>query len=134
MDVRRSWADYFDQHGVQYAFFSAANAAASQNATKHTETTQPDSSSGEEDEHGDSLSPNAASQNSEPDLSSNSDSDDVAYVSAEDDSSDAQDPKTKVLSVIELEALFEKIAPDRFGRSKLHTLFRSGLTLVLRIL
>ena len=123
MGVRRSWADYFDQHGVQYAFFSAANAAASQNATKRTETAQSDSSGGEEDEHEDSLSPKAASPNSEPELSSSSYSDDVAYVSAADDSPDAQDSKTKVLSVIELEALFEKIAPDRSGRHKLPTFY-----------
>ncbi|WVR03856.1 hypothetical protein IAU60_000853 [Kwoniella sp. DSM 27419] len=30
LDQRLKWADYFDQHGISYAFFSAANAAALQ--------------------------------------------------------------------------------------------------------
>ena len=39
------------------------------------------------------------------------------YFSAEEDSPEGQDPRAKVLSVLELENLFERAAPDLSGES-----------------
>jgi large subunit GTPase 1 len=117
---RRLWADYFDEQGVQYAFFSAANAAALQEvrrqalAEAETKEAQGDSSSN-------SLDGLAASEEIEEEDSEEGDfesedesesDDEGLYLLEEDDSPDSRDPRTKVLSVLELEDLFLKVAPD----------------------
>src|SRR5580658_9526846 len=90
---RRSWADYFDQQGLRFTFFSATSAAASQAETSR--------------DHADS---------DDGDLSSSEvEADDDAYFSTEEETVDTQDQKTKILSVPELEELFESVAPNPFG-------------------
>jgi large subunit GTPase 1 len=127
------WADYFDSQGVQYAFYSAANAAAIQQARRDAETAQEAAQEAEHDssrsEDGDAsesednvASPSDNSQIPPPsaegeELSGSDESDEVnssdhfAFV-AEDESEDAKDPRTRVLTVLELEDLFLKTAPD----------------------
>ncbi|KAH7910692.1 hypothetical protein BJ138DRAFT_1064590 [Hygrophoropsis aurantiaca] len=127
---RRLWADYFDQQGIQYAFFSAANAAAIQQARRDA-LSQVEIPSGDADEEGsssDSEGPDTpvdhedgggvekTPSDHEPPPDSDSDSEDSdnehIFVSTEEDSPDGKDPRTKVLSVLELEDLFTRAAPD----------------------
>ncbi|KAI6153741.1 hypothetical protein BKA82DRAFT_997363 [Pisolithus tinctorius] len=125
---RRIWADYFDSEGIQYAFFSAANAAAlqklrrdvpSQPDTQHVETKQAldeDTDSFTGDQHAPHDNGSADGSDSEadlPDLEEHDALDDeYGYVHTEEDTPDGRDPRTKVLSVLELEELFLSSAPD----------------------
>ncbi|KAJ7786125.1 hypothetical protein B0H16DRAFT_1401155 [Mycena metata] len=105
------WADHFDKQGIQYAFFSAANAAALQQARRdallekendveHQEDVEEEDEDEEEDDSGD-----------EDTEESEYGSEDF-YFSAEEESPEGQDPRARVLSVLELENLFERMAPD----------------------
>ena len=138
---RQKWADYFDSQGIQYAFFSAANAAAIQQARRDALTAQEaardaaakaeeDSSEGdseaeglpEPESHTATPPPESAdpSSSSEEELSSADESDETDEArhftySAEDESEEAKDSRTRVLSVLELEDLFLRAAPDLSG-------------------
>ena len=111
---RRLWADYFDQQNVNYAFFSAANAAALQELRREMEQaktreaekeiTGNEESSGSDDED-DPLTPD--DEVPEPQESAQS-----FPLPMEEDSEDARDPRTRVLSVLELEDLFFRVAPS----------------------
>ncbi|KIJ46381.1 hypothetical protein M422DRAFT_29248 [Sphaerobolus stellatus SS14] len=131
-EQRRQWADYFDQQGIAYAFFSAANATALQEARKAAEeaeqraleeeeegTSTEESSEDEEDQpatqpttetsnasdpHVNSTDPEVPASDSESD---SEEEDHTVYFSAEDD----DDERTKVLSVAQLEDLFLRTAP-----------------------
>jgi len=126
------WADYFDEQEIQFAFFSAANAAALQQARRDSiacaeakdahsaeeneEEDSPPRSQGSQDQDDSNNTDNAdkASLNgpqSEDDSGHGSDDDDM-YFSAKEDTSDNQDPRARVLSVLELEDLFVKVAPE----------------------
>ncbi|KAF9244535.1 hypothetical protein BU15DRAFT_85913 [Melanogaster broomeanus] len=138
---RRIWADYFDAQGIQYAFFSAANAAALQQARRealarsetgldasqqhqHSDAVQSHTNSNaaaEPDSSSDSEGPHTPddeddSNDGTPGSDTNSDSDDERldydYIPTEEDTPDGRDPRTKVLSVLELEGLFVTAAPD----------------------
>ncbi|KAI6162036.1 hypothetical protein EDD17DRAFT_1776881 [Pisolithus thermaeus] len=91
--------------GVQYAFFSATNAVALQKLRhdlKQASDEDTDSSANESDSGVDRLG-----------LEEHEASDDeYGYVLTEEDSPDGRDPRTKVLSVLELEELFLSSAPD----------------------
>lgn len=136
--IRRQWADYFDSQGIQYAFFSAAHATALQQARRDALEAAGESSGEEdsvdEDEDDEEVvataetsvvgpelaareatSPPESETSEEEDESEETDSDDDLYadpISFEEDSEDAQDPRVRVLSVLELEELFVKAAPD----------------------
>ncbi|KAF4623268.1 hypothetical protein D9613_002142 [Agrocybe pediades] len=100
---RRQWADYFDQQGIVYAFYSAANAAAIQKARKEA---------AEALERANQETGDEESSNEDSDQPSDGDSDDDdVYFSAEEDTEDGQDPRAKVLTVQELEDMFMKMAP-----------------------
>ncbi|KAI0749172.1 P-loop containing nucleoside triphosphate hydrolase protein [Irpex lacteus] len=134
---RRQWADYFDSQGVQYAFFSAANAAAIQQARRDALAAQEaveaaaargeqDSSEGDSEDE-DTLDPESQAATPPPDsvdpssfsedeLSSADESDETDNeahftYAAEDESEEDKDPRTRVLSVLELEDLFLRAAP-----------------------
>ncbi|KAG9222623.1 hypothetical protein CCMSSC00406_0004537 [Pleurotus cornucopiae] len=115
---RRLWADYFDTHGITYAFFSAANAAAIQQARRDALDV---AGSNDQDISSESEPKYVAEGADEPDLveddaseseSDASESEDEHYFSAEEDTTDGQDPRARVLSVLELEELFIKSSPD----------------------
>lgn len=128
---RRIWADYFDSQGIQYAFFSAANAAALQQARRdaivqakedaHTDEASFSDSDGphtpHDDESGDDF-PEKSESESESQSTGESD-DKHEYVHTEEDSPDGMDPRTKVLSVSELENLFVTTAPDLSSEAEL---------------
>ncbi|KAI0322692.1 P-loop containing nucleoside triphosphate hydrolase protein [Amylostereum chailletii] len=140
---RRLWADHFDSQGLEYAFFSAANATALQEARREALASQERaaeegerlSSSGEDDDSSasetedddadsDSLStsdPRAedvsnAVLDGAADLTADTKDDDPQndsdYPNSEDNPADLKDPRVKVLSVLELEDLFLRSAPD----------------------
>jgi len=114
------WADYFDEQGVQYAFFSAANAAALQEARRQA-LAEAEANEAQGDGSSDNLDGIVASEGIEEEDSEEEDSgsedksesdDEGLYLSEEEDSPDSQDPRARVLSVLELEALFVEVAPD----------------------
>ncbi|KAG5651606.1 hypothetical protein H0H81_008066 [Sphagnurus paluster] len=115
------WADYFDSQNVQYAFFSAANAAAIQKARRDALAAAQLSGAVEEDATGDGGCETDTEDPEDPRGDSGGDSDyettdssseENAYFSAEEDTSEGQDPRAKVLSVVELEDWFVRMAPD----------------------
>ncbi|GJJ09874.1 hypothetical protein Clacol_004098 [Clathrus columnatus] len=125
-EQRQQWANYFDEQGIKYAFFSAANATALQQARriKEEEEAQLHESGGEEEEEEEGEGKEETeevviSQTVEdaleafqepPGTDSESDEvDETMFYSAEEDSLD--DERIKVLSVLELEQLFIKTAP-----------------------
>ncbi|KAF8549042.1 P-loop containing nucleoside triphosphate hydrolase protein [Imleria badia] len=137
---RRIWADYFDEQGIRSAFFSATNAAALQQARRDSlaqreaESTpsQPPSDAAATDQQGttsnmtaepesssDSEGPHTPDDHDEEndvppdsDIDPTSDDERFRYVPTEEDTPDGRDPRTKVLSVLELEDLFVSAAPD----------------------
>lgn len=142
-NFRRQWADYFESQGIQYAFFSAANAVALQEARRDAlaaeeearrqaelaaadrRQAEEDGSEAEEDEEAtaeaalsnDTTSPPADESDEEYETDSE---DEDPYGEAfplplEEDSEDARDPRARVLSVLELEDLFTQAAPDLSG-------------------
>lgn len=120
MNPRKEWADYFDSQGVQYAFFSAANAAALQAARHEAEMA---AARAEEEAaakaakaargEGSSSEEESDESDDEPDTEESSDEDsDIGTFHPVEEGPEAQDPRVKVLSVLELEELFIKSAPD----------------------
>ena len=101
---RSQWANYFDQHHVQYAFYSAANATALQQARRESEEILETLFSSDESEK-------EANDGLSAEHSTSSISHDDLYFSAEEDGDDL-DQRAKILSVVELEELFLKMAPD----------------------
>ncbi|KAJ7596849.1 P-loop containing nucleoside triphosphate hydrolase protein [Mycena floridula] len=101
---RVQWADYLDGQHIQYAFFSAANANALQEARREAFL-----ASQQQDESNDAGDESEDESDSEEEASGSSEED--AYFSAEEDSPESKDPRVKVLSVPELEELFMSAAP-----------------------
>ena len=106
-DSRCQWASYFDQQHVQYAFYSAANATALQQARREAEGDSETLSSSVESES----EVNDSDHELSTEHSTSSISHDDLYFSAEEDRED-RDPRAKILSVVELEEMFLKMAPD----------------------
>ncbi|KAF8598049.1 P-loop containing nucleoside triphosphate hydrolase protein [Ceratobasidium sp. AG-I] len=139
-DQRRGWADYFEKEGIQYAFFSAANAKALQEAKRLAEeAAQPKEAHDAESASEESEEEAEAEDGDEPaaEVEANEDpqeshepltpddsleeaapqphADTSAEVDAHHlpvDTGEADDPRTRVLSVLELEELFLSSAPD----------------------
>lgn len=146
---RRQWADYFDSQNILYAFFSAANATAIQQARRDALAAQeaalatnsePDSDEEDEEDEDETtleadssatspLESTVQSSLGDEELSDADESDETEeggnfMYTAEDDAEDAKDPRTRVLSVLELEDLFLRAAPDLSGTYPLSTLFQ----------
>ncbi|KAF7310759.1 p-loop containing nucleoside triphosphate hydrolase protein [Mycena chlorophos] len=96
---RCRWADYFDQQGVKYAFFSAANATALQQARRDQVALQEqlDAATGSSDEEEESDEDEVEASESA------SEDDEDLYFSGEEDTPEGQDPRARVLSVLQLE-------------------------------
>ncbi|KAF9020316.1 P-loop containing nucleoside triphosphate hydrolase protein [Hymenopellis radicata] len=116
---RISWADYFDEQGIQYAFFSAANAAAIQQARRDALAAEQAAIEEPEDESDEEIGDEETLASSEDvesaSQSGSDDEDDDEYYSADEQEEEVyatDDPRAKVLSVLELEDLFTKMAPD----------------------
>lgn len=131
--ARKEWADYFDSHGIQYAFFSAINAAALQQARRdallapNDEVDKSGAAPGEgiamEETEDLENTVNKFAESRDEELSPESESSDNETAPSSDDSDDEfptveredEDPRTRVLSVLELEELFTSAAPDLNG-------------------
>ncbi|KNZ75676.1 Large subunit GTPase 1, partial [Termitomyces sp. J132] len=123
MQQRCLWADYFDSHGIQYAFFSAAHATALQQAKRdallsvqlQTSASLKDNRNLHKVNPDDDPPLEAIEMDSGEDSSQESfaqeSSEDEAYFSAED-GKEARDPRVKILSAFELEDWFLSMAPD----------------------
>jgi large subunit GTPase 1 len=137
---RRQWADYLDSQGIRHAFFSAANATALQQARRdavaeaerierdlghneggnllphaRTPRAEKEGETGEEEDSDVSEVEEHCSETEGPgakDSGHRDEEDKVIYIPVEDDTPDDQDPRAKVLSVLELEDLFENASPD----------------------
>ncbi|KAJ7102112.1 hypothetical protein B0H15DRAFT_813235 [Mycena belliarum] len=107
------WADHFDKQGIQYAFFSAANAAALQQARRDALLEMQEGEDGEDDpDESDDNEDFEDSEAEEESEESDYEEPEDFYFSAEEESPEGQDPRARVLSVLELENLFERMAPD----------------------
>ncbi|KIY63753.1 P-loop containing nucleoside triphosphate hydrolase protein [Cylindrobasidium torrendii FP15055 ss-10] len=119
---RIEWANYFDSQGIQYAFFSAMNAAALQEARREAlaaaELAEQEGSDSDGSDAEDAEQPPTSPVDEESDEDSDveeNESDDEDFYSADEDEEDynhTDDPRAKVLSVLELEDLFLQKAPD----------------------
>lgn len=112
---RSHWADFFDKRGVQCAFYSAANAVAIQQARRDFEEHHNNKQSRAMQEHEDPTDSNNEMDEADADGnedSSDRSSDEEGYFSAEEAPTNSQDSRVKILSVVELEDLFVKLAPD----------------------
>lgn len=111
------WADHFDSQGIQYAFFSAANSAALQELRREMEAEKENA----EDQGGSLEEEEEGSEDEDEDESDDHLSEEEnhhhSYFTTEEDSPDGRDPRTKVLSVLELEDLFFRVAPDLSGKT-----------------
>ncbi|KAG9090649.1 hypothetical protein FRC06_000944 [Ceratobasidium sp. 370] len=132
VDQRRGWADYFEKEGIQYAFFSAANAKALQEAKRLAEEashaqeeheTSPASDESDNEAEAEAAEQQAETADPEPSHAQTSPNDSIEEPTTHDDpeiaahhlpvdAGEADDPRTRVLSVLELEALFLSSAPD----------------------
>lgn len=116
------WADYFDSRGIHYAFFSAADSAALQEARREAleaamraengnkpgigEPPQNERSSGEGDDQ-QNQTPTPPDSDEELENSEESSSDEDYFSAGEEE----EDPRARVLSVLELEDLLLREAP-----------------------
>lgn len=147
IEQRAMWADYFEKHGIEYAFFSAANAAAVQEqeerqrrraageemppkADGKVDDREDDDEDGEEDEDEDEDEEDEEDEEDDESESKDDapedDDNDEDYETEDETTSvtDAlqkakiaepevpEDPRTRVLTVTELEDLFIRSAPD----------------------
>ncbi|KAF9527776.1 P-loop containing nucleoside triphosphate hydrolase protein [Crepidotus variabilis] len=125
---RIQWADYFDSQGIQYAFYSAADVAAMQEARRAAAVAELDEESDEESDSAlsDDDLPQAHDENA-PSLAKsggvfdplegssagdNSLEHTHAFLAVDNGEREERDPRARVLSVEELEAMFVKVAPD----------------------
>ncbi|KAI9760205.1 MAG: hypothetical protein M4579_001821 [Chaenotheca gracillima] len=116
LEQREAWADYFEEHKISYKFFSASL------AKERNEAREPDASSDSEDdinealeEQGDKLAAEAKkldlqdAEDEDNQWASEEDLDDGNYVDG------SGDPRTRILTVDELENLFLEHAPQPEG-------------------
>ncbi|PPQ67085.1 hypothetical protein CVT25_005686 [Psilocybe cyanescens] len=108
---RCQWADYFDAQGIHYAFYSAADAAAIQQARRDAAEALELKQRQEEEGNDDSDEDQDAAESSKSDKENSTDEEDM-YFSAEEEEEEDHDPRAKVLTVQELEDMFMKMAPD----------------------
>lgn len=113
---------------MQYAFFSAANAAALQEARKEAEAAaaraEEEVEAAAEAAKAPGAGPNSDEEESDDESSDEEDSSDEESYDSDsrrgtfhplEERSETEDPRTRVLSVLELEELFVSCAPDLSG-------------------
>ncbi|KAJ3508845.1 hypothetical protein NLJ89_g5536 [Agrocybe chaxingu] len=122
---RLQWADYFDTQDISYAFYSAASITALQQARRETAEAVDDELGPESDEEEEGVSEadaatatNPPQKDSDPKEPASIDDEEVEnpegeeYFSAEEDSEEDQDARSKILTVQELEDMFAMQAPQ----------------------
>ncbi|KAI0005568.1 P-loop containing nucleoside triphosphate hydrolase protein [Russula compacta] len=129
-EQRRIWAEYFDSQGLRYAFYSATNATARQEALRGSSAAGLTTALGrenEEDQRNATSEEDGETEGVESSLDAETNSttsagsydpiqsdiaDEDVDLDTDEDIHDNSDPRTKVLSVLELEDLFIASAPD----------------------
>ena len=121
---RRIWADYFDSQGLHYAFYSATNATARQEALQEASAVGELEKAAEEnrrvefseeDEESDTETSPAPSAGSYDSVESETLDGLKDHPESDEYPSDKGDSRAKVLSVLELEDLFIASAPELSG-------------------
>lgn len=113
---RIHWANYFDEQNIQYAFYSAANASAIQAARLSSlEAASQENNEPRSNNENDPPSPVEAHLDDDEDTSSEEETDSEAGYYSVDEDPEEQDPRARVLSVVELEDLFLSVAPPLTG-------------------
>ena len=112
LDQREAWADYFDEVGINYKFFSASLAKALNEAMEMEE-------SADEEITPTQSKPASAVMNGKDKLAKVAESIDLQVAAeeneewvSEEDLDDEDDQRTRILTVDELEALFLENAPE----------------------
>jgi large subunit GTPase 1 len=109
-EQRQVWADYFEEAGISYKFFSASL------AKELNEAREDDGSEDEEDEPADAEASGSKLAKKTQDLDIKRDEEEEEE--AEEDDDDRGEPEnTRILTVDELEALFLLHAPDNLGNT-----------------
>ncbi|KAJ3768827.1 P-loop containing nucleoside triphosphate hydrolase protein [Lentinula raphanica] len=115
---RTQWADYFDSQNIQYAFFSAANAVAIQEARREAFSGAQGRASEQEISEDEDIDAGKSSEGQRDVADDSDDSEssgfpsDDNHISADEETFESTDPRARVLSVLELEDLFVQKAPD----------------------
>jgi large subunit GTPase 1 len=124
--VRRQWADHFDSVGIRYAFFSALNASALQEAAALAEqqallaeeAALENASDSDEDESSEEeleVVPQPRGHKEQKEVEKEA----IDLERDEQREQEGYEERTRVLSVLELEQLFESEAPNLNGASSL---------------
>ena len=118
---RQAWADYFERSSISYKFFSAS-LARERNEARHADDGEGDDAN--DDVTGDTTRPaDAAATDGQTVDVRDRDDEDASWVGEEDAGSrmdtdaSSEDPRTRILTVDELEELFLEHAPPVAGRS-----------------
>ncbi|KAI4203949.1 MAG: hypothetical protein LQ348_001362 [Seirophora lacunosa] len=121
LSQREAWAEHFEKVGINYKFFSASLAKARNEAMGFGDT---------ESEEGGSTSSDKALDNEEADgdkfaeaahqVDAQDEEDENGQWTNEEDLEDDSDPRTRILTVDELEALFLENAPELESADREH--------------
>jgi large subunit GTPase 1 len=113
LEQRRVWADYFEEAGISYKFFSASLAKELNGAREDNESG--DGGDDEEPIHAEASRSMLAEKTQQLDIEGGEEEE-----AEDDDEYDSGEPEnTRILTVDELEALFLLHAPDNLGDSHL---------------
>ena len=126
---RKYWADYFDTQGIRYAFYSAATGIAIQEARREAaqameRAAAEEEESSDEGDEGDEIE-RTIEQEHEEEIKKR--------FAPDDEDEQLSDPRTNILSVPELEALFQEMAPPLTGTSASRKSTASLLTTTSRV-
>ncbi|KAL8989628.1 MAG: hypothetical protein Q9177_001520 [Variospora cf. flavescens] len=113
LNQRKAWAEYFEKVGINYKFFSASLAKARNEAMGIGDTDSEDSGSTSSDRVLGSVQANGGKFTEAADqLGTQDEEDENGQWTNEEDPEDDSDPRTRILTVDELEALFLENAPE----------------------
>jgi large subunit GTPase 1 len=102
IEQRKQWADYFEKEGVTYRFFSAA--LARQTLEEYESEEEEEEEEGEEE--GEEAAEALAEETSKLKLKGREEA------AAEEEASDAEDPRIRIITLDELEAIFLENLPE----------------------
>ncbi|KAI4289495.1 MAG: hypothetical protein L6R35_001230 [Caloplaca aegaea] len=112
LNQREAWAEYFEKVGINYKFFSASLAKARNEAMGISDTDSEDSGSTSSDRVPGAVQANDEKLTEAADqLGIQAEEDEDGQWTNEEDLEDDSDPRTRILTVDELEALFLENAP-----------------------
>lgn len=118
---RKRWADHFDRLGVKYAFFSALNATALQEAAALAEQAAAIAELSDEEVHSEEEESEEEGEVPQPRKYKPQKEVKKEVIDLEKDEQreeEGYEERTRVLSVLELEELFDSAAPDLNGQSR----------------